>query len=217
MYYIADNCEEMQNKVLLIADDHVIIRRGLKMLINVNFTSCRIYEASTNTELLQQLSEKMVTHLILDLQLADGNAMANLAEIKRLYPLMPIMVYTMNSEELFASRIYNMGAQLFLSKQAEETEVIKQLQFFFTNTWDKQISSPPETTDSLLVKHLSERELLVAIGLAAGKSIKEISFDFQLKPSTIATYKVRLFEKLEVKNMMEFKTVFDAYQQKRED
>lgn len=202
---------KMQQKVILIADDHVIIRRGLKMLININFTSFRIIEASGISELMACLAERPITHLILDLQLADGNAMTYLPTIRKQYPDLAILVYSMNSFELFAKRIYAMGANIYISKQVDEREMLTQLDVFLNKSIEEYHLPPSTTLDNGVVKRLSERELLVAQGLAQGKSLKELAIAFELKPSTIATYKIRLFEKLGVKNIIEFKSVFDSF------
>src|SRR5204863_5838706 len=104
------------NIKLLIADDHVIIWRGLKFLLDQQFNIKNTVKAESCQEVLQELKNNHFTHLILDLQLLDDTAMTVLPEIRQKYPDLAVLVFTMNPEELYARRLLDMGVRGFLSK-----------------------------------------------------------------------------------------------------
>ena len=103
------------NIKLMIADDHVIIWRGLKFLMDQQFNIKNTVKATSCIEVLQELKKDQFTHLILDLQLMDDTAMTVLPEIRQNYPDLAILVFTMNPEELYARRLLDMGVRGFLS------------------------------------------------------------------------------------------------------
>jgi DNA-binding NarL/FixJ family response regulator len=202
---------------LLIADDHVIIRRGLKFLLESHFNQITIYETDTNKGIVTTLVEKPITHMILDMQLQDGNVLEIFQEIKQLKPDVPVLIYTMSPEEIFAKRLQSLGAAGFLNKQSNEEEVVKAMELFFSgrkyisqkqldiqNTEQKGKSNNP-------FSNLSEREMEVLLLLLKGKSVKEIASHFELKSNTVATFKARIFDKIGVNNLMDLQNAARAY------
>lgn len=204
---------------ILLADDHVIIRRGLKVLLDTHFGNCRITECDSVKELMSSISKEEFTHLILDLQLLDGNVIDVIPEIKRTYPNLPVMIYSMSSEEIYGTRTIQMGADSFLSKQSNEHEVIKALNLFLNgkkymsqelqDLMHQQQSKKSKTENPLL--DLSDREISVLNYLLEGESVKEISIRLVLKATTVATYKARIFDKLNVSNIIELRNVAEIY------
>jgi len=152
------------------------------------------------------------------MQLTDGNVIEMLNEIIETYPTMSILVYTMSPEEIFGSRIMNMGVSGFLNKQADEKEVIVALTSFFTGkkycsaTVKELMSAKPSGEKSQdPFKELSERELTVMNYLLKGEGIKEISGRLNIKSSTVATFKARIFNKLGVSNIIDLKNLAEIY------
>ena len=203
-------------KKILIADDHVIIRRGLKVLLDNYFGREHRFEASSAKEILELLRNETITHLILDMQLKDTNVMEVLPFIIEHYPEARIMIYTMSQEEIFGPRLIDLGVAAFLSKQSEEEEVLKALDLFFNGR--RYISA---TLGDVMqdrkhavanpISQLSDRELSVLSHLLKGESVKEISVCLDLKATTVATYKARLYEKLGVGNLVDLQNVAALY------
>jgi len=197
---------------LLVVDDHVIIRRGLKYVLDTRFGITKFHEADTCNEVLQKVTSYSITHIILDLQLNDGNAIEIISDLIEQNPEIKILVYTMNPEDVFAPRLLKLGVIGFLNKQADEEMVYQTLSDFF-----KGISKKPANSASLgKIKtdpflQLSKRELTVLSYLLKGESIKEISERLQLKSSTVATFKARIFNKLSVSNVIELKDLVEQY------
>lgn len=203
-----------------MADDHAIIRRGLKFILDANFAGNTLKETDTAKELISLLETHTFSHLILDMQLQDANILEIFSRFKVLQPNAAILIYTMSPEDVFGRRMMQLGADGFLSKQSSEEEVIKALHIFFSGR--KYIS--PELQD-LMTEHsfkragsdnpldsLSERELSVLEYLLKGQGVKEIAGHMDLKATTVATYKARIFDKLGVSNVIDLKSVTSLYQ-----
>lgn len=207
-------------KLILLADDHVIIRRGIKMIFDQYFWREKIIETDSAKEIITLLNENPVTHMILDMQLSDTNIIDVLPQIMEQHPDIPIFVYTMSSEEVYGIRMFKMGIQGFLSKQSDEKEAVKALDLFFQgkqyiseNLRDLMNEQKPSSAENPILS-LSARELSVLNGLLNGGSIKEISDTLSVKYKTVGTYKARIFEKLQVRNMIELRNKCDVYQYK---
>ncbi|MBK8845835.1 MAG: response regulator transcription factor [Bacteroidetes bacterium] len=203
-----------ENINLLIADDHAIIRRGLKFLIDTQFKGIPITETDSLSGISQLINEKRFTHLILDMQLLDGNILEIFSTIKNEHPEVKTLIYSMSSKEVFGKRMIELGADGFLSKESSETDVISGLDLFFkgkkiflsilkTNTLSGKSSNP--------LTLLSDRELTVFTYLIKGMGVKEISNKLNLKPTTVATFKARIFDKLGVSNVIDLQQIAEFH------
>jgi len=204
---------------VLIADDHVIIRRGLKFLLDSHFGSVTIEETETTSGVLDLMAKKNITHLILDMQLQDGNVMEIFSDLRKKYPLVHILIYTMSPEEIFGKRMMQMGANGFLNKQSSEQEVIRALDLFFRGRKYASQQLQDQLNDEQSKKRgienpflqLSDRETEVLIHLLKGESVKEIANHFDIKSNTVATFKARLFDKIGVSNLMDMQNMARLY------
>ncbi len=204
---------------ILIADDHVIIRRGLKFLLDTHFEKFTIFETETSKGVLDLMKKNSITHLILDMQLQDGNVMEILLELRNQYPNAFILIYTMSPEEIFAKPILRMGANGFLKKQSPESEVLIALEQFLAG---KNYVSPQlqmifnadlkkKSVETNPFKQLSDREVEVLNYLLKGVSIKEIGIHLDVKSNTVTTFKARLFDKLGVSNIIDLQNLARLY------
>lgn len=98
---------------ILVADDHAVLRLGLKIVLNSQFKDCEVDEAEDSVSLFASLQTKTYTHLILDLQLKDINMIDVFAEIRSLFPTLQILIYSMNEEAIYAQRLIQLGASDF--------------------------------------------------------------------------------------------------------
>lgn len=210
----------MTDQHILIADDHAIIRRGLKYILETHFNKFNVDDVEDCAGLFEVLAKKKYTHLILDLQLLDCNAMNIFSDVRSMYPDLLILVYSMSSEEMFARRLLRMGASGFLSKQSNENEVQKALDLFlcgrnYTSTKLKDELKKEESSNALSQNpfdDLSEREMVVVNNLLMGKGVKQIAGELDLKSTTVATYKARIFDKMGVNNLIDLRNVAQLYQ-----
>lgn len=207
---------------ILILDDHVIIRRGLRNLLTLRLPGLVVEDVSTLRGLFDYLRTSLQPDLlVLDLQLSDGNAMEHIVELRNGYPRMHLLVYSMNPERLYAQRVLAMGCSGYLSKEATEEEVINAIRKVLgggtyvsmetrmrdLNHGDAKSTSPFE--------RLSKQELLVLDHILNGRGVKEMGIRMGLSISTVATYKARLFEKLDVINALELQTLVNAHGYRR--
>ncbi|MFA9214775.1 MAG: LuxR C-terminal-related transcriptional regulator [Candidatus Methylacidiphilales bacterium] len=209
----------INKKKILLADDHVIIRRGLKVLLDNYFGQSDWVETEFAKNIPELIEKNELTHLILDMQLQDANILEVISTIKSLSHTLPILIYTMSSEEIFGPRMMNLGVNGYLSKQSGEEEVLKAFHTFFAgrNYFSEsllELVSKKTYNSQNPLNSLSEREISVLNYLLKGNSVKEITEILDLKTSTVATYKGRIFDKLGVNNIIDLRNITDIYNTK---
>lgn len=197
----------------LIADDHMIVRRGLQNLIHDQFRASAIKEAASIKELTRSLNEWVPDVLILDLQMTDGSALDHLERICKQHPEMRVLVYSMRSEAVYAQRVMALGSVGYLSKESSEDEVVRAIrrvlqgfEYLSPQTEMKIMDKDPEQIRDPF-HQLSDREIAVMEDLLEGKGVKEISARLGVQPTTVATYKARLFDKLGVSNLIDLQNL----------
>ncbi|MFZ4478115.1 MAG: LuxR C-terminal-related transcriptional regulator, partial [Saprospiraceae bacterium] len=179
-----------------------------------------VAEADACSAIKAELAKGGFTHLILDLQLGDCNSIDVIPEVRSLYPNLSVMVYTMSPEAIYGKRLMQMGVLGFLSKEEDEGVVIKALNLFLQSKpymseelkksmEQESFNRPGQSANPF--DQLSERELTVLRHLLSGLRVKEISNRLDLKMSTVATYKVRIFEKLGVNNVADMQRLAEVY------
>ncbi len=203
----------------LIADDHVIVRRGLRNLLNDQFHASDITEVATCKELMASLEERSYTMLLLDLQLTDGSTLDHLEKICSDHPGMKVLVYTMRSEQVYAQRVLALGGSGYLSKESSEEEVVRAIKHVLNGK--DYVSSSVEDHMLEIVKYdngttnplnmLSDREIGVMEELLAGLGVKDIAVRLGVQPTTVATYKARLFDKLGITNVLDLQRLVTAH------
>mgnify|MGYP002382296361 CR=1 FL=1 len=207
---------------VLVADDHVIIRRGMRDLLNDHLRPCEVHEAGSCAELLPALSRHAFHLLMLDLQLGDGSALDLIDGIHRDHPMVRVLVYSMGAERIYAQRVLRMGCAGYLSKESGEEEVVRAVRTVLQGreyrshelelrllrpTGASGGSAPPDPFSTL-----SDREVLVMEELLKGTGVKDIADKLGLQPTTVATYKARLFDKLGASNLLDLKRLVEAHQ-----
>ncbi|HRF79802.1 MAG TPA: response regulator transcription factor [Flavobacteriales bacterium] len=203
----------------LVADDHMIVRRGLQNLIHDQFKASGFKEVASNKELLGTLDHWVPDLLILDLQMTDGSSLDYLERICKAHPEMRVLVYSMRSEAVYAQRVMALGSVGFLSKESSEEEVVRAIRRVLQGF---EYMSPRTEMhfmekDAEVIRdpfsQLSDREIAVMEDLLEGKGVKEISARLGVQPTTVATYKARLFDKLGVSNLIDLQAIVEAHRQ----
>jgi two-component system, NarL family, invasion response regulator UvrY len=205
-------------ETVLIADDHEIVRRGVRMIIENFPGKYQFIEASTCAEVATVLSSGPVDYAIIDMMMTDGNILSVSQQIQACSHHTKTLVYSMNAERIYARRLMEKGARGFLCKQNSIEELEKAIHTVFRG--DVYLSE--ELTDILLntsqanlrknpIDLLSDRELEVVEYYAIGMGTKEIAQKMNLDMTTISTFRRRAFEKMEVQNAIELKEKFLLY------
>lgn len=206
-------------QTVLIADDHEIVRRGLRMLIEGFSGKYQFIEATSCAEVAQILSTENIDYAVLDMVLTDGSILSVIQHIEACSHQTRILVYSMNEERIYARRLIEKGVHGFLCKQTSIEELEKAVRSIFkggvylSEELKGDLLRSPQTNLNP-IDALSDRELEVVEYIAVGMGTKEIAQKMNLDLTTISTYRRRAFEKLDVQNAMELKEKFLLYKAK---
>jgi DNA-binding NarL/FixJ family response regulator len=189
---------------ILILDDHVMIRKGVRLTIETNFSTKSISDVSSCAVLLNFLKRNPVSHLILDLLLPDGNTLEIIPTIIKLYPHIRILVFSMQPQDVYATALKQYGITEYLHKEASEELMIQTFNKFFLNIRETEAGICGEGAYSgNPFSKLTARELEVLHYLLKGTGTKDISDKLCLQMSTVSTLKFRIFEKTNTSNIKE--------------
>jgi DNA-binding NarL/FixJ family response regulator len=196
---------------VLIADDHSMIRKGLKLFIELNTEIQDIDEVGNCRELMKALVAKRYTHLILDIILTDGNTLEIIPNIRNVYPELQIMVFSMQPTEIYGEAVKQYGIKYYLSKSLSEEEMQKMLQQFLKNEAPNNFKNKKSTLQNNPFVSLAPRELETLHYILKGMRTKEISETLNLKMSTVSTMKNRIYEKTSASNIKELLELATLY------
>ena len=190
---------------VLLVDDHAVVRRGVRDILTEALGKVAFGEAAKPSEALEKLQQETWDVVVLDISLPGRGGVDALRDMKRLRPAVPVLVLSMHAEEHYALRALRAGAAGYVNKEgaAEElagavrkvlmggTHVSARLAETLAKGLRDDSSRPPHD-------RLSDRELEVMRGIAAGKTVKEIGAGLALSEKTISTYRTRLLEKMQM-------------------
>jgi two-component system, NarL family, invasion response regulator UvrY len=197
---------------ILIADDHSMIRKGLKLYMQLNLGYSDITEAGSCHDLMKELVKKKYTHLVLDIILSDGSTLEVIPNIRRVYPDMNILVFSMQPAEVYGEALKQYGIRYYLSKSSGEEEMLKVLQRFLHNEKPVQKASDMKFHDNPF-KTLAPRELEILHYVLNGIGTKEIAEQLNLKMNTVSTLKTRIYDKTNagnIKELIELATLYNV-------
>ncbi|MES1226239.1 MAG: response regulator transcription factor [Bacteroidota bacterium] len=209
-------------ETILIADDHEIVRRGVKTIVESLPQKYNYIEASTCTEVAQLLNTASIQYAVLDMFLADGMFFSAMQYVPESNTRTNILVYSMSAEKIYAKRLMQKGVKGFVSKQSsiEELEIaircLLKGEIYLSGSLKQNIfgaNKPDVLTNPIDL--LSDRELEVIEYINTGIGTKEIAQKMNLDITTISTYRRRAFEKLDVDNMIELKEKFMFHKSQR--
>ena len=202
---------------ILLADDHEIIRSGLKLFINNMIPHCVIDEAWDGCSALEKVKENDYHLIIMDLNMPGTNSFELLDNILAIKPEAGILIFSINSEEVHAKRYLQLGAKGYVGKDSPVRELGDAINAVLNN---KRYISPSLSgiTEQILNEetinpfdNLSSREFEVVQHLIKGESLSDICHVTNLKASTVSTYKARILEKLHCKNVLEVIQLANIY------
>ncbi len=195
---------------VMIADDHAIVRQGLKQILSetddINVTG----EAETGFQAIKIARQQDFDVMLLDISLPDRNGIDILKQIKKDRPNLAVLMLSMHNEHEFAIRALKAGAAGYLNKQSAPAQLVVAIRQVAAG--DKYVSSAvaQELANSIntdadkpLYTTLSDREYQTLCFIAEGKTLSEISAEMFLSPKTVSVYRARLLEKLSLNNNSE--------------
>ena len=195
---------------VLIADNHPIIRMGVKNVLEAATGFKVVGDASTTTELFEKIDKAAPNVVILEMDIPEANGIATLRRMKKEYPDVKVLIYSGQSEDVYALSTIRAGAFGYLSKSSDIDYIISAVrkvnegQMFITNELAQRLAFDEGTQKPRrFFRKLSTREVEVLKLLASGKRNKDVAEGLNLNEKTVSTYKARLMKKLNVDNMVD--------------
>jgi len=195
---------------ILIADDHAVVRRGLRQILAEAFKRATFGEAANSQEALERVWKDPWDIVILDLTMPGRSGLEVLKEMKRARPKLPVLILSMHPEDQFAVRLLKAGASGYMTKESAAEELVGAVNKAIAG--GRYVSLPlAEKLASLIVhdvhapphESLSDREFLILRMIASGKPVSVIARELSLSVKTVSTYRARLLEKMNMSNNSE--------------
>lgn len=188
---------------ILIADDHAVVRQGLKQIIAGDMNMTVVGEAQDGHEVLRRARELKLDVIILDLTMPAKSGLDVLKDLKREFPKLPVLFLSMHPEDQYAVRVLKAGAAGYMTKESAPEELIQAIRKVYRG--GKYVSAQlaerlafglARETDAPPHEKLSDREYQVLCLIAQGRTVSEIADEVALSVKTVSTYRVRLLEKM---------------------
>lgn len=188
---------------ILIADDHAILRRGLKRILQHALPDVICGEAQDGAEVIDQLRAGSWDLLILDITMPGRSGLDILGDVKNLRPDLPVLILSMHPEDQYANRVLRAGASGYMNKESAPEELLKAVARLLgggnyvsprlAESLARDLTRPTHRSPHEL---LSDREFEVLRKLGSGKTVAEIADELNLSATTVSTYRARLLEKM---------------------
>ncbi|MBI3459867.1 response regulator transcription factor [Candidatus Acetothermia bacterium] len=195
---------------VLIADDHPIVRQGLKQILAGESDVKIVGEAQNTQEIFKLIGTQPWDIVILDLSMPDRGGLEVLNDLHRDFPQLPILILSMHPEDQFAVRVLKAGASGYMTKDSAPEELVNAIRKilaghkYISSALAEKLAKDLEAgTEKLPHETLSDREYHVMCMLASGKTVSEIAKELSLSVKTISTYRARVLEKMGMKNNAE--------------
>ena len=190
---------------VLITDDHPVVRRGIRQILEDDDRISLVQEAGNGKELFERLKEQLFDVILLDISLPGRSGLDLIEQIKRTQSSASILILSIHSEEMYAIKALKAGAAGYLTKTSAPEELISAInkvsngeRYISTSLADKIAESVISGSEKPLYQLLSEREVEVLQLFSEGKKVVQIAAELSLSPKTVSTYRERLLKKLKL-------------------
>ena len=201
----------MADKIhVLIADDHAIVRQGLKQILSETDDLLVTGEADDGAEALNLARQQPWDVFLLDVSMPNRNGIDTLKQLKKEFPRLPVLILSMHPEEQYAVRALKAGASGYLTKQSAPELLVTAIRQVASG---KKYLSPAvaqqlaeaisDNSDKSPHERITDREYQVLVMIAAGKTLTQIAEGLNLGVATVSTYRARLLEKMGLKSTAE--------------
>jgi two-component system invasion response regulator UvrY len=195
---------------ILITEDHVVVRQGLKLILADHFKKAVFGEARNATEALARVWKEKWDVVVLDITMPGRSGLEVLKEIKRSRPKLPVLILSMHPEDQFAVRLFKAGAAGYLTKESAGEELVGAIKkvvaggrYISPSMADRMASYLTIDVQKAPHERLSDREFLILRMIGSGKQVSQIAKELFLSVSTISTYRARILQKMDLKNNAE--------------
>ena len=190
---------------ILIADDHAVVRGGVRKFLEMADDVELVAEASTGEEVLAMVRDADWSVLLLDISLPDLNGLEVLRRVRRQRPDMPVLIFSMHAEDDYAVPAFDAGANGYLSKDCKPAQILMAIQtvasgasYVSPTLAERLLAGTTSNGKRLPHETLSRREMEVLLMLSRGISLTSIGQQLHLSVKTVSTYRSRVLEKLDV-------------------
>lgn len=198
---------------VIIADDHPIVRAGMKQILSESGDILVAGEADSGEGLLQAIQKGAYDAVLLDITMPGIGGLETLKRIRALKPDLPVLILSIHSEEQFALRTLKAGAAGYLTKSSAPAELVRAIRqvtagrkFISAAFGEKLVMQFQHDLSRLPHERLSEREFQVLCMIANGKTVSEIAESLNLSVKTVSTYRSRILEKTGMNTSAELTT-----------
>lgn len=196
---------------ILLADDHSIVRAGLRRLVEESGDMEVVAEASGGRKAIQQVHKTRPDVAVVDISMPDMDGLEVISQLKSFYPKLPIIILTMYEEEQYVVRAIEAGAMGYLTKRSAPEQLVKAIRKvhagyrYLTDEASELLALRVARGSGgrSLLDALSMRELQVLRRLALGHTNREIAESYHISIKTVDTYRSRLLKKLDLRNNAE--------------
>jgi DNA-binding NarL/FixJ family response regulator len=195
---------------ILIADDHAVVRRGLKDILADAIPSADFTEVGNGNEVLGNLGKSQVSMLVLDINMPGRSGMDVLRDVKHTYPRLPVIILSCQPEDQYGVRCLRAGAAAYINKESAPEELAiaaKKIlgggHYVSASLAETLVASMSAPGDKPLHELLSDREYEVMRMIATGTPLTDIGEKLNVSVKTISSYRARIMEKMQMKSNAE--------------
>ena len=195
---------------VLIADDHAIVRQGLRQILSDTPDMLVAGEAENGVQALQMVRQGGWDVVLMDVTMPERNGIDTLKLLKKEYPKLPVLILSMHPEEHYAIRALKAGASGYLTKQSAPEQLVTAIRqvaggkkYVSAAVAEALANAIGEDTDKEPHEKLSDREYQTLCMIASGKALSQIAEELNLSVKTVSVYRARLLEKMRLKNNAE--------------
>jgi two-component system invasion response regulator UvrY len=196
---------------VLLADDHSIVRAGLRRVVEESGDMVVVAEAPNGREAIQQAHETMPDVAVIDISMPGMDGLEVVSQLRSYYAKLPILILTMHEEEQYVIRAFGAGAMGYITKRSAPEQLVKAIRKvhaggrYLTEEAAESLALRAATgaRGESLLDTLSNREIQVLRSLALGKTTREIGKGYNISVKTVDTYRCRLLQKLNLRNNAE--------------
>ena len=189
---------------VLIADDHAVVRSGLKQILDETGGEIQVQgEAANGREVIEKVQAQDWDVLVLDITMPGRSGLDILKDIRQMQPRLPVLILSMHAEEQFATRVLKAGAAGYLNKESAPEELVKAIRkvneggkYVSPAQAERMVSELTGDTDKPPHQLLSDREYEILCLIASGKTATQIAQQLVLSVKTVSTYRSRILEKM---------------------
>jgi two-component system invasion response regulator UvrY len=195
---------------VLVADDHAIVRRGLRQILTETPDILVGAEAASASEVRALVQQQRFSVLLLDISLPGASGLELLADVRKERPELPVLILTVHSEDQYAVRAIRSGAAGFLTKESAPERLIEAVRkvasggrYVSEGLAERLASALAGDSKGQPHERLSDREFEILKMLASGRTVSEVAHDLSLSVKTVSTHRTRLLKKMEMKTNAE--------------